>query len=104
MRRSKLEILLNVLEVIQKGENKPTRIMYQSNLSYTLLKDVLNKLINQELIIEKNPAIGYRKRDKRTNKIYQITTKGQNVLRYFHNAKGLLQIETKYGPLQTQRY
>lgn len=67
--------------------------MYQSNLSYTLLKNVLDDLVNQELISEIDQTLKKRKRDKRTNMMYEITSKGQNVLKYFNNAKGLLQIE-----------
>ncbi|MHA2393520.1 MAG: winged helix-turn-helix domain-containing protein [Promethearchaeota archaeon] len=97
-RRSKLEIMINVLEVVQNGEKKPTRIMYQSNLSYKLLKDVLESLVNQELITAMEPTTTGRKRDKRTNTLYVITPKGQNVLRYFHNARGMLQIENQFTP------
>jgi predicted transcriptional regulator len=95
--------MLNVLDIIQNGEVKPTRIMYRANLSYKLLKDVLENLVSQELISEVDTTSIMRKRDKRTNTVYDITPKGQNVLKYFYNARGLLQINNSFSPLQISR-
>jgi predicted transcriptional regulator len=101
MRRSRLEILLNVLEIIHKGETKPTRIMYRANLSYKLLKNVLDTLIQQNLILKIDSTNNNnRKRDHRTNTLYEITLKGQNVLRYFYNARGLLETESNFNPFR----
>lgn len=99
MRRSKLEISIDVLEVIQNGEAKPTRIMYQSNLSYSLLKNTLNSLVEQGLILEIEPSSRRGKRDGRTNTVYHITPKGKNVLQYFQNSRTLIQVGNS-KPLQ----
>ena len=62
-RRSKLEIYIDVLKVIKEGTTKPTRIMYGANLSWKLLQDVLNSMVEQNLIAEIDES---EFRDKRT--------------------------------------
>ena len=87
-RRSKLEIYLEVLRIIKIGTSKPTRIMYSANISWQPLMRVLDSLSFQGLINEIDVSEG-RKRDKRTSKIYEITMKGEQVIRYFKDAKEL---------------
>ena len=82
-KRSKLEIYLDILKVISKGINKPTRIMYGSNLSWKPLKNALESMIEKGLITEE--SIGIRT-------TYYVTTKGKEVLNYFKEAKRLLEI------------
>jgi predicted transcriptional regulator len=88
-RRSKLEIYVDILEKINMGVIKPTRIMYEANLSWKPLQQILKSLISQELIIECTTE----DKDKRTKKAYQLTEKGINVLRYFNKAKELVKSE-----------
>jgi predicted transcriptional regulator len=100
-RRSKLEIYLDVLKVIKQGTNKPTRIMYGANLSWKLLQNILSSLVDQSLILEIDTS---ESRDKRTNTIYDITNKGESVIRYFERAKGLIEVdEPDFNPLQIAR-
>jgi len=82
-KRSKLEIYLDVLHVIKRGEHKPTRIMYAANLSWSPLSKVLNSLIDQELIKENDDG-------ERTR--YEITEKGEIVLRYFEKTRELIMV------------
>ncbi len=82
-RRSKLEIYLEVLQVIKGGTSKPTRIMYNANLSWQPLMQMLNSLISQDLIREIDLTLEGRKRDKRTSRLYEITMKGEQLMRYF---------------------
>jgi predicted transcriptional regulator len=89
-RRSKLEIYLDVLWLIKSGTNKPTRIMYGSNLSWKPLQKILDSMTNQGLISEINAD---NKRDKRTTTTYEITQKGENVVKYFNRAKDLIELE-----------
>jgi len=89
-RRSKLEVYLDVLWIIKNGTHKPTRIMYGANLSWKPLQRILRSLLSQELILEIDAKDN---RDKRTNKFYEITQKGENVVKYFNRAKDLLQLE-----------
>ncbi len=89
-RRSKLEVYLDVLWTIKNGTTKPTRIMYESNLSWKPLQRTLNSLVAQDLIDELDPE---NNRDKRTNTYYELTQKGENVLKYFKRAEDLLELE-----------
>ena len=86
-RRSKLEIYLEVLKIIKGGTDKPTRIMYQANISWQPLMKILSSMVSQELIEEIDMTSGGRRRDKRTSRIYVITMKGEQVIRYFKGVK-----------------
>ena len=90
LRRSRLEVHLDVLYTIRNGVKKPTRIMYGANLSWKPLQRVLDSLISQELVKEIEPL---DPRDKRTSVCYDLTQKGENVLGYFNKAKALLELE-----------
>lgn len=100
-RRSKLELYLDVLSVIKSGTIKPTRIMYGANLSWKLLQGILNSLVTQDLIEETDLSAS---RDKRTNRVYNVTKKGDIVIRYFDQAKKLIEVdEPEFKPLQIVR-
>ncbi len=100
-RRSKLEIYLKVLKVIKEGTIKPTRIMYGSNLSWKLLQGVLGSMVGQNLVEEIDVS---ESRDKRTNKVYQVTRKGDSVIRYFDYAKRLIEVDDPdFDPLKIAR-
>ncbi|MFC1803604.1 winged helix-turn-helix domain-containing protein [Thermoproteota archaeon] len=99
-RRSKLEIMVKVLEIIQKGERKPTRIMYGANLSWNLLCSTLDSLVSQELVEILDPSEHKHKRDKRTSTEYILTAKGLSVLKYFNNARTLLDTRGKVNQFQ----
>ena len=100
-RRSKLEIYLDVLKVIKEGTKKPTRIMYGANLSWKLLQGILGSMVSQGLIEEIDAS---NSRDKRTTKVYEVTSKGDSVIRYFDRAKGLIEVdEPNFNPLQIAR-
>lgn len=85
-RRSKLEIYLEVLKIIKGGTDKPTRIMYQANISWQPLMKILSSMVSQDLVEEIDMTSG-RRRDKRTSRIYVITMKGEQVIRYFKGIK-----------------
>jgi len=89
-RRSKLEVYLDVLWTIKNGTTKPTRIMYESNLSWKPLQRTLNSLAFQGLVAEYEPK---ENRDRRTTTCYELTQKGENVLKYFKRAEDLLELE-----------
>ena len=89
-RRSKLEIYLDVLWTIKRGTNKPTRIMYEANLSWKPLQMILDSMLAQKLI---DGVDASDNRDKRTNTIYEITQKGENIVSYFSKAREYLEIE-----------
>ncbi|MFQ6054255.1 MAG: winged helix-turn-helix domain-containing protein, partial [Candidatus Bathyarchaeia archaeon] len=89
-RRSRLEIFLDVLGIIKGGTRKPTRIMYGANLSWKPLQGILRSMVAQGLIVEVDAAAS---RDKRTTTLYEITQKGENIIRYFNKARDLLELE-----------
>ena len=82
-RRSRLEIILNILSAVKEGTEKPTRIMYAINLSWNPTKKMLSNLVEQGLI-EIRTASGISK------KRYFMTEKGVNVLAYFEKADEIL--------------
>ena len=83
LKRSKLEIYLEILKVVSKGTDKPTRIMYKTNLSWKPLMTALESVLEQGLL---------RRNEKGTHSAYEITDKGKNVLKYFREAKELIEI------------
>ena len=89
-RRSRLELYLEVLKSIKNGTEKPTRIMYEANISWTLLNNVLSFLVSQDLVEEVDASAS---QDKRTDRIYRITEKGDTLIRYFHHAEQLLKLD-----------
>jgi len=74
--------------------------MYNANISWKPLMQVLNSMISQDLIMEIDVSSEGRKRDKRTNRLYEITMKGERVIRYFKEAKDLGLVEAII-PLET---
>ncbi len=83
-KRGRLEIYLEVLRVVRKGTEKPTRIMYKTNLSWKPLMKVLKSLRDQGLVAS------HRKGRSTT---YEVTEKGKNVLKYFTEAMNLIEIK-----------
>ena len=88
VRRSKLDIMLSVLSTVKEGVDKPTRIMYATNVSWNPLQEVLSSLVKQELLREIEVP-----RNKRSRRRYEVTEKGVNVLTYFEGASEILDIE-----------
>jgi len=87
-RRSKLDIMLNVLSVVRGGVDKPTRIMYAANLSWRPTQRILRSLVQRGLLREIEDT-----ESRRTKRRYEITEKGMRVLKYFDKARDLLAIE-----------
>jgi len=77
-KRSKLELYFDVLESINKGTHKPTRIMYDTNLSWNTLNEVLGPLIDT----------GFLRKEVYNNskKRYYITDKGLEALAYYEKS------------------
>jgi len=85
MRRSKLEMYIDILKVLaQRGPLKLTHIMYKANVNCSVLKEFLDFLTQQNLVEEK--TIG----KKRT--VYAITPQGRRVLTYFRELRTVLPI------------
>ena len=85
VRRSRLEIYFDILKVISRGVDKPTRIMYKTNLSWAVLQDMFKTLLDGDFIIEE-----LQKNSRR----YYITEKGKNALSYhMRSLEGLVKTE-----------
>jgi predicted transcriptional regulator len=94
MRRSKLEIYIDILNVLAlKGQLKLTHIMYKSNVNCKVLKEQLEFLIKNGLVEEK------MLRKERT--VYGITSKGIQVLKYFKEIEQIFPMkeDVKHHPL-----
>jgi predicted transcriptional regulator len=82
-RRSSFQITIDVLTVIANGEQRPTRIMYASNLSWKSLKSTLDHLVVKGYILQN--LIDQKKK-------YLITSKGRDVLDYYKQLEELVHI------------
>ena len=85
MRRSKLEIYVDILKVLgQKGPLKLTHIMYKANVNCKILKEYLDFLIKQGLVEEN--TIG------KARVVFSVTQRGIIVLKYFRELRQVLPI------------
>jgi predicted transcriptional regulator len=94
MRRSKLEIYIDILNVLAlKGQLKLTHIMYKSNVNCKVLKEQLEFLIKNSLVEEKIL--------RKEKVVYGITSKGIQVLKYFREIEQVFPMkeEAKHHPL-----
>lgn len=87
-RRSRLDIILSVLSAVRDGVDKPTRIMYATNLSWRPTQSVLRFLVQQGLLVEVREG-----RERRSKVRYRLTEKGFEVVNYFEKAKDLIVLE-----------
>lgn len=77
-KRSRLQIYFEVLQVIERGTIKPTKIMYKTNLSWNTLCRVFEVLIDSAFII--------REEKKKNVKRYYVTGKGKRALMYYRRS------------------
>ncbi len=89
MRRTKADILYDIIEVLIKnhGKMKPTRLLYKANLSYTQMQEYIKELKEKNIIEEVE-----EKKNKR--KYYQITEKGYV---YFNELKKVKEMTDALG-------
>ena len=85
MRRSKLEMYIDILKVLaHRGPLKLTHVMYKANVNCSVLKQYLDFLIKQNLVEER--MAGKRR------VVYAITQRGITVLKHFRELKQVLPI------------
>ena len=90
MRRSKLEVYIDILSVLAfKGQLRLTHLMYKSNVNCQVLKEQLEFLIRNGLVEE-------RTLKKKT--FYAITSTGLQILKAFREIKKLFPLEEKEKP------
>ena len=85
MRRSKLEMYLDILKVLSgSGQLKLTHIMYETNVNCCILKEYLDFLMKQNLVEKRNVG--------KQRAAYSITQRGITVLEYSREIKQALPI------------
>ena len=85
MRRSKLEMYVDILNVLaHRGPLKLTHIMYKANVNCGILNEYLDFLIKQGLV-EKRTI-------KKEHIVFAVTQRGINVLKYFRELTLVLPI------------
>ena len=95
MRRSKLEMYVDILKVLaQRGPLKLTHIMYKANVNCSVLSEYLEFLIKQGLVEERTL--------KKNRTVYAVTQHGLTVLKSFRELTQALPIveeDERQGPL-----
>jgi predicted transcriptional regulator len=61
--------------------------MFGANVSWKPMQKILNSMVDQGLITEISEE---DRGDKRTTRVYKITEKGENTLKYFSRVRDLL--------------
>ncbi len=85
-RRSKLEIYLEILHLVHRGVNKPTRLMYGANLSWIAYTKWSTTMVEQGLLVKKGTAsvdAQDTQAPKRSKFTFELTDKGHSVINYF---------------------
>ena len=93
MRRSKLEMYVDILKVLAlRGPLKLTHIMYKANVNCSVLSEYLEFLLKQGLVEER--AL------KRNRTVYAVTQHGLTVLKSFRELQQALPIveEARQAP------
>ena len=90
MRRSQLEMYVDILEVLaHRGPLKLTHVMYKANVNCSVLKEYLDFLTKQGLVEVK--IIG------KERIVYAITQLGVTVIKQFRELKEVLPIVEETG-------
>ncbi len=91
MRRSKLEVYIDILSVLAaKGHLKLTHIMYKSNVNCAVLKEQLEFLIKNSLVEERIL--------RKEKTVYAITPRGMHILKAFGEIKQVFPVEEEKRP------
>ncbi len=81
-----METYFDILRAVASGVQKPTRIMYKANLSWTIMQGYLEKLLAQGLIAEES---------EEEKRIYRLTQRGFHLLQQFHSVQDDLNLSTE---------
>lgn len=73
-RRSRLEMRMDVLSVLEHKKIGPTHIMYKANLSWTATDDILQKFLKRNMVIKETGKNG---------SYYSIADKGRVKLKHY---------------------
>ena len=89
--RSRLELNLEVLKMIKEGSKEPTKIMNSVGHTWDSFQTILNGLRFRGFIDEIDVS---GSRDIRSRNEYQITSKGNNVIKFYDIARDLIKIDS----------
>ena len=78
--------MMNVLDVINSGEKKATRIMLYADLSWSQCNKTLKSLIKKGHVKSVKVSELNRGNDKRSNTFYEITSNGRSILKSLRTA------------------
>ena len=91
VRRSPMEMICDILEVVSGGPTKPTHILYKANMSWKVLSSYLDFLTSSGMLDKEDQEGGKRS-------TYRLTTKGRKVLSLYDGLKeslnGTISLET----------
>lgn len=87
-RKSKLETYLDILRVISRGISEPAIIAHNSNISWEILRKMLENLQRWGLL-EKKETMGYLS--------FLITEKGKRVLNKLDSLSEMAAVEQRKG-------
>jgi len=87
-RRTRAELICEVLESIDSGIQKPTHILYNTKVSWTVLKEMLDLLHGKNYIEEHRIKQAVKSRVS-----YSLTTEGKDVLLNLQNVRNSLLID-----------
>jgi predicted transcriptional regulator len=74
VRRSRMEVKIDILQAIKEGAGRPTHIMYRSNLSWSVMQGFIKTLEIQGLVQTDTTE---------RKKTYLLTEKGERVLKTY---------------------
>lgn len=82
-RRSAMEMVCDILDVLSEGPTKPTHILYKANMSWKVLSAYLEYLIERGLV-DKEEQGGKRS-------VYKITQKGESIVKLYEGLRASLE-------------
>lgn len=85
-----LEIQIEVLRIVSRGVEKPTRIMYACNINWIPLTKILGSLIEQGAI---------EKKANSSREEFYATDKGRTILEYYDRSTAMLIGKVRVRPL-----
>jgi predicted transcriptional regulator len=80
VRRSPMEMVCDILDVVSEGPTKPTHILYKANMSWKVLTSYLSYLMKSGMIEKEDEEGGKRS-------TYRLTIKGRQILRLYQGLK-----------------
>jgi predicted transcriptional regulator len=84
LRRSSFQISIELLTAISHGEYRPTRLMYECNMSWKSLRDTL-------ALLESKGLVDNLSTDKK-HKHYCVTATGREIIGYYSGLEELVQV------------